>query len=295
MRHNKKKNIFFCTLLLSGNKEISKLNKKFRKKNNSTDVLSFPFHSKKNLKKEVKKEKEIYLGDIIINLNKIKDKKKLKNFKLEFNKLWIHGLIHLFGFDHKREKDYIKMQKVESNYLSYITIMLEKYLSSRFSILYLTPFFLGLLTVFSFQPYNLTFLNFLILPIFFGLAVYINKKSRSTFRKKPYKKNLFIFGFLFGFGFYLSGISWITNSLTFDENFKILIPFALIFIPMFLGLFLGCTILFIGPYLSYNFSSILIFSGAMSFADFLRAKLFTGFPWNLWAYSFPGLLKHFKF
>ena len=163
--------------------------------------------------------------------------------------------------------------------------MLEKYLSSRFFVLYLTPFFLGLLTVFSFQPYNLTFLNFIILPIFFGLAVYINKKSRSTFRKKPYKKNLFIFGFLFGFGFYLSGISWITNSLTFDENFKILIPFALIFIPIFLGLFLGCTILFIGPYLSYNFSSILILSGAMSVADFLRAKLFTGFPWNLWAYS----------
>ena len=116
----RKKIFFFCTLLLSGNKEIAKLNKKFRKKKNSTDVLSFPFHSKKNLKKEVKKEKEIYLGDIIINLNKIKNKQKLKNFKLEFNKLWIHGLIHLFGFDHKREKDYIKMQKVESNYLSYI-------------------------------------------------------------------------------------------------------------------------------------------------------------------------------
>jgi apolipoprotein N-acyltransferase len=163
--------------------------------------------------------------------------------------------------------------------------MLEKYLSSRFSILYLTPFFLGSLTVFSFQPYNLTFINFLILPIFFGFTVYINKKLRSTFRKKTYKKNLFIFGFIFGFGFYLSGISWIVNSLTFDENFKILIPFALIFIPMFLSLFLGFTILFIGPYLSYNFSSILIFSLAMAISDFLRAKIFTGFPWNLWAYS----------
>ena len=36
-----------------------------------------------------------------------------------------------------------------------------------------------------------------------------------------------------GFGFYLSGLSWITNSLTFDDNFKIFIPFALIFIPLF--------------------------------------------------------------
>jgi apolipoprotein N-acyltransferase len=163
--------------------------------------------------------------------------------------------------------------------------MIKKYLNNRFLVLYLTPLLIGLLTVFSFQPFNITIINFLILPIFFGLSVYINQKSKSTFRKKPHKKNLFVFGTLFGFGFYLSGVSWITNSLTFDENFKILIPFALILVPVFLSLFLGFTILFIGPYLSYNFSSILIFSGAISFSDFLRAKLFTGFPWNLWAYS----------
>ncbi|MDC0937455.1 apolipoprotein N-acyltransferase [Pelagibacteraceae bacterium] len=163
--------------------------------------------------------------------------------------------------------------------------MLKKYLNNRFLILYLTPFIIGLLTVFSFQPFNITFLNFLILPIFFYLTVYINKKSKSTFRKKPYRINLFIFGSLFGFGFYLSGISWITNSLTFDENFKILIPFALILIPLFLSLFVGFSTLLVGPFLNYNFSSILIFSGTMAFSDFLRSKLFTGFPWNLWAYS----------
>ena len=96
---------------------------------------------------------------------------------------------------------------------------------------------------------------------------------------------MFIFGLSFGFGFYLSGISWITHALTFDENFKILIPFALIFIPLFLSLFLGFTILLIGPYLKLNFSSILIFSASLAFSDYLRAKILTGFPWNLWAYS----------
>jgi len=163
--------------------------------------------------------------------------------------------------------------------------MLEKYLNNRFLILYLTPFIIGLFTVFSFQPFNVLFINFLVLPIFFYLTVYINKKSKSTFRKKPYRKNLFIFGSLFGFGFYLSGISWITNSLTFDENFKILIPFAIVFIPLFLSLFVGFVTLIIGPFLSYNIPSIFIFSAAFAFSDFLRAKLFTGFPWNLWAYS----------
>ena len=117
---NYKKNIIFCTLLLSNTKAIKKLNSKFRKKNKSTDVLSFPFYDKKNLKKKIKNEKEIYLGDIIINLNKIRSKKNIKNFKLEFDKLWIHGLVHLFGYDHKKEKDYRKMSVVEKNYLKYI-------------------------------------------------------------------------------------------------------------------------------------------------------------------------------
>jgi rRNA maturation RNase YbeY len=115
-----KKKTFFCTLLLSGNREIIKLNKKFRKRSNSTDVLSFPFHNKKNLKNKMRKEKEIYLGDIIVNLNKVKKKKNLKNFKLEFNKLWIHGLTHLFGHDHKKEKEFKKMYKVEKDYLKSI-------------------------------------------------------------------------------------------------------------------------------------------------------------------------------
>tara|TARA_X000001036_G_scaffold321095_1_gene299611 strand:+ start:946 stop:1410 length:465 start_codon:yes stop_codon:yes gene_type:complete len=115
----KKKNIF-CTLLLSGNNEIKKLNKKFRKKDKTTDVLSFPFYNKKELKNKLKKEKEIYLGDIIINLNKIKNRRNTVNFKIEFNKLWIHGLVHLFGYDHKKNKDFVSMQRIEKKFLSYL-------------------------------------------------------------------------------------------------------------------------------------------------------------------------------
>jgi probable rRNA maturation factor len=117
---NFKKNTFFCTLALSGNQEIKELNKKFRKKNKSTDVLSFPFYKKKNLIAKIKKEKEIYLGDIIINLNKINANNNIKVFKLEFDKLWMHGLVHLFGYVHKKEKDYNKMHKIEIKYLNYI-------------------------------------------------------------------------------------------------------------------------------------------------------------------------------
>jgi probable rRNA maturation factor len=117
---NYEKNIIYCTLMLSNSIEIKKLNQKFRKKNKSTDVLSFPFYKKKKLLTKLKKNKEIYLGDIIVNLSKIKNKKNISNFKSEFNRLWVHGLTHLFGYDHKREKDYKKMKIVEKSFLDHI-------------------------------------------------------------------------------------------------------------------------------------------------------------------------------
>ena len=117
--------------------------------------------------------------------------------------------------------------------------MIFKFFSSRFFLIFLFPFILGTLTVFGFQPFNLNYINFAIIPILFLLTTYVQKKSRNTFRKKPYLLNLFLIGYLFGVGFFLTGTSWISNSLTFDENFKFLIPISLIGLPLFLGIFFG--------------------------------------------------------
>ena len=111
-----KKNILICSLLLSGAKEIKNLNKKFRKKNKSTDVLSFPFYKKNQLNNKIRKEKEVYLGDIIINLSQVKKKNNKAKFKEELNKLWIHGLLHLLGYDHKSNSQYLQMQKLEKKF-----------------------------------------------------------------------------------------------------------------------------------------------------------------------------------
>ena len=116
----KKKNCNF-SLLLSGSIEVKKLNVKFRKKNRTTDILSFPFYEKKILNKLFKKKKKrIYLGDIIINLNKIKKKKENENFYLTFDKIWIHGLAHLMGHRHKSNFDFLIMKKVETKLLKSI-------------------------------------------------------------------------------------------------------------------------------------------------------------------------------
>ena len=164
--------------------------------------------------------------------------------------------------------------------------MVEKYLNNRFYTLSLFPFLLGALTVFSYQPFNLTLINFFVLPILFYLIIFVKKKSQNKYRKKPFRKNLFYLGTSFGFGFYISGIHWISNSLTFDDSFLILIPFSLILIPLFLSLFFSLTILIVGPFLSFNLKSIFLLAGSLSVSDYLRAKILTGFPWNLWGYSF---------
>ena len=97
------------TLLLSNNKGTKILNKKFRKKNKVTDILSFP------LQKKVRLKNKSYLGDIIISYN-FMDKPKnqeIKLFKDKVIKTFIHGFLHLLGFDHIQLKDYKKMLKVE--------------------------------------------------------------------------------------------------------------------------------------------------------------------------------------
>ena len=98
------------TLLLSNNKNIKKLNKVFRKKNKSTDILSFP------LDKKLKISKNTYLGDIIISYNYIEKLRSQdsKSFKEKITKLFIHGFLHLLGFDHEKNKDYSKMLREEN-------------------------------------------------------------------------------------------------------------------------------------------------------------------------------------
>ena len=68
----------------------------------------------------LKKEKNLYLGDIIINLNKVKKFTKDENFDLAFDKIWIHGLAHLLGHRHKSNIDFSIMKKLENKMLQSI-------------------------------------------------------------------------------------------------------------------------------------------------------------------------------
>ena len=90
------------TVLLSNNKNIKKLNKKFRNKNKATDVLSFPSEKKINIKKSP------YIGDIVISyefMNKPKTLSTLE-FKNKISKIFIHSFLHLLGYDHIKLRDF---------------------------------------------------------------------------------------------------------------------------------------------------------------------------------------------
>ena len=105
----KKKHEF--SIFLTNNKEMKKLNHKFRKKNKTTDVLSFPL--------KIKNKEKLYVGDIAISFEIIKERSKKTNFFLEFDKMWIHGYLHLIGYDHKKYVDFKKMLKKEKSILKY--------------------------------------------------------------------------------------------------------------------------------------------------------------------------------
>ena len=112
------KNIIF-TILLTNSFNMKKLNKKFRNRNKSTDVLSFPYFSSNNLK--FSQRKTIYMGDIATCYEMINLRSDKNNFHLEFDKAWVHGLLHLIGFDHIKNKDYFKMRGIEKKILNLFT------------------------------------------------------------------------------------------------------------------------------------------------------------------------------
>ncbi len=170
-------------------------------------------------------------------------------------------------------------------------MILEKAINNKIFIIFIIPFFLGLLSVFSFQPFNFTIINFLIIPCLFLTITYVQKRSKNIYRKKPYLRNLFFIGYFFGIGFFLSGTYWISYSLTFDENLKLLIPFSIILIPLSLGLFFGFASLFSGPFIKNNYSSFFLFCLIFSLMDYLRGKILSGFPWNLWSYTWSWLVE----
>ena len=105
-------NVQEISIFLTNNEKMRQLNLRFRKKNKPTDVLSFPIN--------IVKKKIGYLGDIAISYEIVNKRSKTSNFNYEFDKMWVHGYLHLLGYDHKKIREFEKMYKLEKKILNYI-------------------------------------------------------------------------------------------------------------------------------------------------------------------------------
>ena len=140
---------------------------------------------------------------------------------------------------------------------------------------------LGFITSLSLPPNNIIFLNFFTFPLIFLLI----EKNQAD------KKITFLIGWSFGFGYFVSNLYWITNSLTFIEEFKFLIPLAIILIPTILSIFYGIIAIVISFLkIERNLSSLLLFAAIFSIFEYFRGILFSGFPWNLHVFSLTEFL-----
>ena len=140
-------------------------------------------------------------------------------------------------------------------------------------------------TSLSLPPFNYLIINFLTFSLFFLFLIKNTNQHQN-------KRLFFFYGWLFGFGYFVTNLYWISISLTFDQNFKFLIPLATILIPAFLSIFYGLiSFLFIILRPKKIVSSFLVFSIIFGILEFIRGSILTGFPWNLIVYSFSNQLE----
>lgn len=111
-------------LSLSNNAEVQKLNREFRGKDKPTNVLSFANIDDENFENEFLSEEVVELGDIIMAVETLEEEAEIKNISLDdhFTHLLVHGILHLFGYDHQDNDDADEMESIEIDILENLGI-----------------------------------------------------------------------------------------------------------------------------------------------------------------------------
>ena len=118
------------TITFTTPEEIRKINKKYRKIDKATDVLSFPMFEKDELDEKIKSGDFPYedvLGDVIISIEKVREQAEEygHSFERELSYMLVHGFYHLMGYDHIEEEDKKIMRPKEEKILNELKITRE--------------------------------------------------------------------------------------------------------------------------------------------------------------------------
>lgn len=113
----------------------------------------------------------------------------------------------------------------------------------------------------------------------FGLFTVFLSKVQSS-------RAAFFIGWLFGLGYFVFGLNWIGNALLVEGNdFWWVWPLAVIALPIALSIFTGLATMLADRFFNLNkVSGFIALCAFMSFFEYLRGHLFTGFPWNIYGH-----------
>ncbi len=145
-------------------------------------------------------------------------------------------------------------------------------------------FVAGALVVFAQAPFDFFAICFLSFPVLVWLLDGATPEGdRGLFRRfRP----AFVIGWWFGFGYFLAGLWWIGNALLVEaEEFAWALPFAVVVLPALLALFYGLACAAARLIWANDIGRIAALAAGFGIAEWLRAVLFTGFPWNAIGYA----------
>ncbi|MCR9283564.1 MAG: apolipoprotein N-acyltransferase [Rhodobacteraceae bacterium] len=147
----------------------------------------------------------------------------------------------------------------------------------------------GALTAFALPPYEFTFVLLVTFPC---LVWMLDGAVDPTSGKRVQRfRTGFALGWLFGFGYFLSGLWWIGAAFLVEaERFAWLMPFAVLAMPVGLALFTGLGVGLAAIFWSDQFRRILVLAAGLTLTDWLRGHVLTGFPWNAFGYGVSGSL-----
>jgi apolipoprotein N-acyltransferase len=262
------------SIILTNDSEIRALNKKYRKIDKPTNVLSFETGDAE------------LLGDIYISFDTAmkESKQEKKDFIKHATHLVLHGVLHLMGYDHLNDLDARKMESEEIKILSKFGIVnpyaeqkenskkpKKKNKNTLFSV---GAFLFGIITSFGFAPFNLWGMTI----IGIGAAYYLIPGRERAIRNSM----------LFGAAYAMASFWWVLNSIFVVP--ELTAQFRIWTVPGIIGIGIIGALVFSLPFVitnrcmsRYNASTSInpfVFSASWALVLWLREWLFTGFPWN---------------